>query len=142
MRHCARRSDTPRAMGPTRNHCRSATRRYFAVTGELAEPPRLLRTVTFCGSDGQANCPSYLPPPLFVSVPTSWPVPVTNTCSVAAPLVLVASTRSSFFDAVYSARVTDTVSAGRGVTVRAADRVTPPAAAVRVTAVLAATAVV
>lgn len=43
---------------------------------------------------------------------------------------------------MYSARVTDTVSAGRGITVRAADRVTPPAAAVRVTAVLAVTTVV
>ena len=61
------------------------------MTVTLAEddPPRLLLTVMFCGFVGHLNCPLYLPP-LFVSVPISWPVAVTYTLSVAVALVLVA----------------------------------------------------
>ena len=51
--------------------------RYFAATVLVAEPPRLLRTVTLCGFEGQENWPLYLPPPSFVSVPMSAPVEVT-----------------------------------------------------------------
>jgi hypothetical protein len=47
---------------------------YFADTVRVAEPPRLLRTVTLCGFVGQENWPLYLPPPSFVSVPISSPV--------------------------------------------------------------------
>ena len=42
---------------------------HFGVTALLADPPRLLLTVMFCGLLGQENWPPYLPPPLFVSVP-------------------------------------------------------------------------
>ena len=42
---------------------------YFALTEELAAPPRLLFTVTFAGFTGHENAPVYLPPPLLVSVP-------------------------------------------------------------------------
>jgi hypothetical protein len=51
--------------------------RYLAVTALVAEPPRLLRTVMFCGFVAQVNCPLYLPPPSFVIVPMSSPVAVT-----------------------------------------------------------------
>lgn len=50
---------------------------YFAATVRVAEPPRLLRTVTLCGFEGHVNWPLYLPPPSFVSVPMSAPVEVT-----------------------------------------------------------------
>lgn len=63
---------------------------YFALTAELAAPPRLLFTVTFAGFTGQENAPVYLPPPLLVSVPIAAPVDVTDTVSVALVLVLVA----------------------------------------------------
>src|SRR5262249_9399539 len=104
------------------------------------EPPRLLRTVMFCGFVGQENWPRYLPTPLFVSVPINWLVAVTKTCSVALPLVLVASTRSCALETLYSARVTVTVSVAWGVTVRVAVRVTPPAEAEMVTGVFPVTA--
>ena len=103
---------------------------YFAVTALVAEPPRLLLMVTFCGFTAQVNVPLYLPPPLFVSVPISpsvlvvHAVPVTHTFSVALLLVLVASTRSCFVDVVYSALPTDTVSAACTLTVNAADLLT------------------
>ena len=44
-----------------RNHRLSVVHCYFAVTALVAEPPRLLRTVTLCGLDGQVNCSSCLP---------------------------------------------------------------------------------
>ena len=117
-------------------------RGHFNVTALLADPPRLLFTVMVCGFVGQENWPVYLPPPLFVSVPINWFVDVTKTWSVALALVLVASTRSSFLEAVYSALVTPTVSACAGVTVRVADRVTPPPVAETRTLVDAVTAFV
>ena len=62
---------------------------YFALTAELAAPPRLLFTVTFAGFTGHENAPVYLPPPLLVSVPIAAPVDVTDRVSVALVLVLV-----------------------------------------------------
>ena len=58
-----------RERGPLKYH--------FVATAFEAEPPRLLLTVTFCGFVVTANCPLYLPPPLFDSVPMSAPVAVT-----------------------------------------------------------------
>ena len=49
--------------------CSNAKCSYLAVTALLATPPALLRTVMFCGFDGQLICKLYLPLPLFVSVP-------------------------------------------------------------------------
>jgi len=43
--------------------------RYFAVTGFVAEPPKLLFTVMFCGFTDQESSPVYFPPPLLASVP-------------------------------------------------------------------------
>ena len=93
----------------------------------------------------------YLPPP-FVSVPISAFVEVTYAFSVALAFVLVASTRSSRFAAVYSARVTETVpvaeggggggGAALGLTVSVRLSVTPAYAAVIVTAVVVLTAFV
>ena len=57
-------------------------------------------------------------------------------------LVLVASTRSTFLEDVYSAFVTATVSAFAVLTVRVADRVTPPPVAEIRTLVDAVTALV
>ena len=51
--------------------------RYFAVTAFVAVPPRLLRTVMFCGLVATLNKPEYLPAPLFVSVPMNAFVDVT-----------------------------------------------------------------
>jgi hypothetical protein len=82
------------------------------------------------------NCPSYLPPPLFVIVPSSCPVEVTKTCSVAFERELEASTLSERLDELYWAFCTLTVSAGAdGLTVSVAERVTPPETAVMVTVV-------
>ena len=50
---------------------------YFRVTVLVAVPPRVLRTVMFCGLLGQVKRPSYLPPPLLLSVPINWLVEVT-----------------------------------------------------------------
>ena len=90
----------------------------------VACPPKLLRTVMFCGLTDQLNSRRYFPPPSFVSVPMSWLVEVTKTCSVAFVRVLVASTRSVRFDASYSARVMETVSTDgvAGFIVRVAER--------------------
>jgi hypothetical protein len=96
----------------------------------------------FCGYLGQENWPLYLPPPSFVSVPINWFVAVSKAWSVAALLVLVASTRNSRFAAVYSAFVMPTVSVCAGVTVRVADWVTPPPVADNTTLVDAVTALV
>ena len=50
---------------------------YFADTVLVAEPPRLLLIVMFCGLVDEVNCPLYLPPPLLLSVPISAPVELT-----------------------------------------------------------------
>ena len=50
---------------------------HLAVTTPVAEPPKLLRTVMFCGLLGQVKRPSYPPPPLFESVPIRALVEVT-----------------------------------------------------------------
>jgi len=84
--------------------------RYLAATDAVATPPRLLRTVMFCGFVETLSSPLYCPPPLFESVPRSCPVEVTNTRSVALLLVLVASTRKTRFPLSNSARVILTVS--------------------------------
>ena len=91
---------------------------YFTVTVRVAEPPRLLRTVMFCGLEGQEKSPRYRPPPSLRSVPINWFVAVTNTCSVALALELVASTRSCWLPLAYSANWIATVSATGGVGVR------------------------
>jgi len=83
---------------------------YFATTDAVATPPRLLRTVMFCGFVDALSSPRYCPPPLFERVPSSCPVEVTNTRSVALLLVVVASTRKMRFPLSYSARVILTVS--------------------------------
>jgi hypothetical protein len=48
---------------------RGTLRDCFNVAALLADPPRLLLTVTFRRFVGRENWPVYLPPPLFVSVP-------------------------------------------------------------------------
>ena len=64
------------------------------------------------------NVRLYLPPPLFESVPSTAPLEVTEAVIVTVELLLVASRRSSRFDARYSARVIETVSeVGGGVAV-------------------------
>ena len=62
-------------------------------TAVEAEPPKLLRTVIFCGFVGQEKEALKRPFPLSLNVPTTAPVAVTYTRSVAAGSVLVASTR-------------------------------------------------
>ena len=42
---------------------------YFNVTVRVACPPRLLRTVMFCGFVDQENSPRYRPPPSLRRVP-------------------------------------------------------------------------
>lgn len=69
----------------------------------------------FCGFADKVKSPLYLPPPLFVSVPISWFVEVTNTCRVAVDFELPASTRRVRFALSYSARVIETVSAAVAV---------------------------
>ena len=118
---------------------------YFALTAELAAPPRLLFTVTFAGFTGHENAPVYLPPPLLVSVPIAAPVDVTDTVSVALVLVLVAWTFRILLATTYSTTLMPTLSAdggGRGgggggggaggVTVSTAVLITLPAVAVMV----------
>jgi len=78
-------------------------RRYFAVTVFAAEPPRLLRTVMFCGFTDKENSPVYFAPPLLASVPINAPVDVVKTFSVALELVLVASTAKIRSATTYSA---------------------------------------
>src|SRR5215213_4193571 len=109
---------------------------HFADTALVAEPPRLLRTVMFCGLAAAVNCPLNLPPPLFVRVPSSCPLEVTKARSVASAREPLASTRSVRFDESYSALCTETVSALAcgGLTVNVAVRVTPPETALTVTA--------
>src|SRR6266851_5551309 len=122
---------------------RPSSTHYFAWTALVAEPPRLLRTVMFCGFTGHENWPVYLPPPLLASVPISPPVEVTKTCNVALALVLVASTFKILSATLYSASVTATVSAGvAGDTVSVAVLVRPPNVAEIVTDVDAVTVLV
>src|SRR5262245_65675827 len=81
---------------------------------------------------------SYLPPPRLASVPRTAPVEVLETVMVTLLLVLVASTRSVFFLAVYSAFCTATVSVTcdpGGLTPRMAVLVRPAAFALNATEV-------
>jgi hypothetical protein len=98
----------------------------LTVTAREADPPALLRTVTFTGFADQLI--SKRPPD---RVPISTPLDVTYASSVAAEFDDVASTRRRLPS--YSARLMVTVSAGGGVpagfTVSVAVRVTPPPAA-------------
>ena len=96
----------------------------------------------FCGFVDTLSSARYWPPPLFASVPSSCPVAVTNTCSVALLLVLVASTRSVRFELSNSARVTRTVSAATGLIVSVALRVTPLKMPLMIALVVAVTGVV
>ena len=50
---------------------------YFGVTAREAEPPRLLRTVMFCGLVTTLNLPVYRPAPADVSLPINAFVDVT-----------------------------------------------------------------
>lgn len=97
---------------------------YFTNTVRVACPPPLLRTVIDCGFDAKLNWPLYFPPPLFVNVPISAPLDVTNTCSVEVEREQVASTRKLRFDTSYSARVieTESVVEAAGRIVRLAER--------------------
>lgn len=85
----------------------------------------------FCGFVDTLSSARYCPPPLFERVPSSCPVEVTNTRSVALLLVLVASTRKTRFELSNSARVILTVSvlggggAVTGLIVSVLLRVTP-----------------
>jgi hypothetical protein len=97
---------------------------YFKTTALEAEPPKLLRTVTFCGLTDQLSVALYLPPPSLASVPMICPDDVTRTCIVAFVRVLVVSTRSVRFWDSYSARWIATVSPA-GVTVSVAERDKP-----------------
>lgn len=121
---------------------------YFASTVLVATPPRLLRTVMFCGFVETLNSPRYCPPPLLPRVPMSAPDAVLKTCNVALELVLVASTRKIRLPESNSARVIPTVSvAGGGVVtagliVSVALRVSPLNVPLIVTVVVAVTAVV
>lgn len=112
---------------------------YLTVTARAACPPKLLRTVMFCGFTDTLNCPRNCPPPLFVSVPISCPLDVTKTCSVAFDRMLVASTRSVRFPDSHSAREIETVSVAEtdGLIVRLAERDVPFRAAVIVADVVA-----
>jgi hypothetical protein len=102
----------------------------------------LLRTVTLCGLTGHVNSARNLPPPWFESVPINWLFEVTNACSVAFALLLVASIRSLRLPESYSARVIATESGAGvvcGVTVKPTLRVTPPELPLTLTGVRAAT---
>ena len=82
---------------------------------------------TLCGFVDHVAWSAYLPPPRFERVPIKAPVEVTYAFSVADEFVLVASRRSSFFETVYSARVTATLSAtAAGATLSVAVRVESP----------------
>src|ERR1700752_896718 len=83
---------------------------YLTSTALVALPPRLLRTVMFCGLVETLNSPRYCPPPLLPSVPISAPDAVLKTCNVALEFVLVASTRKMRLPESNSARVILTVS--------------------------------
>ena len=87
---------------------------YLASTALVATPPRLLRTVMFCGLVETLNSPRYCPPPLFPSVPISAPLAVLKTRNVALEFVLVASTRKMRLPESNSARVIRTVSVAGG----------------------------
>lgn len=50
---------------------------YLSVTAIAADPPKLLRTVTFLGFVDHDNRPLKLPAPLFVNRPIKAPVAVT-----------------------------------------------------------------
>lgn len=111
----------------------------------MATPPRLLRTVMFCGFVETLSSPLYCPPPLFDSVPRSAPVELTNTRNVALLLVLVASMRNTRLSVSYSARVILTVSVVGdvfGFIVNVALRVMPLNVPLIVALVVALTAVV
>src|SRR4051794_35977386 len=84
----------------------------------MAVPPRLLRTVMFCGLLDNVKRPLYLPPPSLLSVPISWLVEVMYTLNVALELVLIASTLNSLLLVAYSTRVMVTESLEVGVGVR------------------------
>jgi hypothetical protein len=73
----------------------SPGRLYFDLTTLVADPHRLLTTLTFCGFTGHESCSLYLPSPRFRNVPINAPDDVTNTWSLAVELVLLAATRSS-----------------------------------------------
>ena len=92
---------------------------YFTVTVRVAEPPRLLRTVMFCGLEDHEKSPRYRPPPSLRSVPIKALLEVTCTLKLALELELVASTRNCRLPVEYSATWTATVSVeGGGVGVR------------------------
>jgi hypothetical protein len=107
-------------------------------------------TVTLPAFEMPVMVAANLPPPLFLSVPRMVPLAVAYAFSVAVTLVLVASTRSSRFELVYSARVIETVSAAGGggggtvvgLIVSVAVRLTPLYVAVMVAVVFAVTALV
>lgn len=64
---CAERHHQSRPQGGRYNSGNST--HYLAVTALLPLPPKLLRTVMFCGFADQLSSPPYLPPPLFDRVP-------------------------------------------------------------------------
>ncbi len=98
---------------------------YFRVTVRLARPLRLLVTVMLCGFVATLKVPEYRPPPLFERTPSTCPLDVTETVSVAVALVLVACTVSSRLELLYSACWMATVSVrdGAGVTASTTFRV-------------------
>src|SRR5262249_2289828 len=77
---------------------KSSAQVYLSATALDADPPKLLRTVTFAGYVGQGSDALTRPPPLFFSVPIRASVAVTYARSVAAGSVPVASTRKTPFD--------------------------------------------
>ena len=108
---------------------------YLTVTARVALPPPLLLTVMFTGLIATERVASYLPPPLFASVPRTAPVEVLETVIVTLVSLLVASTCRVFFLVVYSTFCTATVSVtggAGGLTPRMAVLVRPAAFAVSV----------
>lgn len=49
---------------------------HLTVTARVAEPPRLLLTVTLCGFEDVVNWPEYLPPLTVLNCPMNAPVEV------------------------------------------------------------------
>ena len=112
---------------------------YLTVTARVALPPPLLLTVMFTGLVAtEERVASYLPPPLFASVPRTAPVEVVETVMVTLVLLLVASTFRVFFISSMLGLCTATVSVtggAGGLTPRIAVLVRPAAFAVSVTGV-------
>ena len=77
-----------------RSHARASRSTYrYRFTFAVADPPKLLRTVTVAGAvPEKLNEPSYAPPPLFKSTNDGLVAEPRNTLRIAVALVLRALT--------------------------------------------------